>query len=286
LSRRDWSLVFFTILAQTSVGIVLSLVLLGVISGAALSYRTGLDPANPVLLALLLTAAATLASTLHLGNPKNAPRALANLKSSWLSREILAIGIYSACLLLAFFRDWGAGMDTHTLDLLAVSTLAGVALVWMMVRVYAIASIPAWNTWYTPLSFVSTVLCLGPLALLALQAGSLIYFPFLASDVLLYVVCAVLLAAIVSAYLHQSSLQQMDTGITKPVFGTGAYYQLYRLRMALLVVALMVTIALLTQAGMSPASTGAWLALLLVLVLIEEMIGRLLFYASYFRVGV
>lgn len=282
--RRDWSLVFFTILTQASVGIVLSLVLLGLISGAALSYRAGPDPANPVLLALLLAAVATLVSTLHLGNPKNAPRALANLKNSWLSREILSVGIYSACLLSAFFRDWHTGMDTHTLDLLVVSGLAGITLIWTMTRVYTVTTIPAWDSWFTPFSFVSTIFCLGPLTLLVLQVGGLIYFPFAASGVLLYIICAVLLAVLVSAWLQQSRLVKMDTGINSLEFGCGGFKRLYRLRLVLGVLALLMMIALLMQ--IVPGGTGAWLVFLLVLVLAGEIIGRLLFYASYFRVGV
>jgi anaerobic dimethyl sulfoxide reductase subunit C (anchor subunit) len=283
---RDWSLVFFTVLTQVSVGIILSLVLLGGISGAALSYRTGLVLSNPVLLALLLTGTATLVSLLHLGSPKNAPRALGNLKGSWLSREILAIGVYSACLLLAFVRDWGAGMDRHTLDLLAVSALAGIALTWMMIKVYTIATVPAWNTWYTPFSFVSTMLSLGPLALLTLQSGGLIYFPFGASDALLYLVLAVLLTGVFSTYLHFSRLRKMDTGIARTSFSKGAYFRLYQSRMGLLAVASLLVIALLMQIGIDASSTGTWLGVLLVLILAGEILGRLLFYASYFRVGV
>lgn len=281
-ARRDWSLVLFTTLAQASVGIILCLVLLGAMVGAALSYQTGFDLANPVLLAFLMIAIATAISTLHLGNPKNAPRALGNLKSSWLSREILALGLYSACLLLAFFRDWSAGMDTHTLDLLIASTLAGIALTWMMIRVYTAATIPAWNTWYTSFSFVSTALALGPLIVLVLQASGLTYFPFAAIDALLAIVCVVLAAAMLSAHRHHSRLLRMDTGIARMTFDFGAYQQLYHLRLALLATALLVTVLVMTAV----LGAGAWLGLLLALVLVEEIIGRLLFYASYFRTGV
>lgn len=286
VARRDWSLVFFTILTQASVGIMSCLVLLGGISGAALSYQTGLVLSNPVLLALLLTGTATLVSLLHLGSPKNAPRALGNLKSSWLSREILATGIYSVCLLLAFTRDWIAGMDTHTFDLLAVSTLAGMVLTWTMIRVYTHATIPAWNTWYTPFSFVLSVLGLGPLTLLALQSGGMVYFPFAASDLLLCIVLAVLLTVLFSAHLHFLRLQKMDTGTGRVTFSKGPYLRLYRLRLLLLLAALLVVTALLMQAGFSPARNGTWPSILLVVVLFEESIGRLLFYAAYFRTGV
>ncbi|MCW8926528.1 MAG: hypothetical protein OQJ84_09740, partial [Xanthomonadales bacterium] len=121
---------------------------------------------------------------------------------------------------------------------------------------------------------------------LALRAGGLIYFPFTASDVLLYIVCAVLPASAIFACMHQSRLVKLDTGIDGLVFGNGGFHRLYKIRLALLAMALLLTIALILQTGIAAVSTGAWLGVLLVLVLAEEVIGRLLFYAAYFRVGV
>ncbi len=64
----------------------------------SLVFETGLSLTNPVLLALIFIGSATLSSFLHLGNPANATGALNNLSGSWLSREILAIGIFTASL--------------------------------------------------------------------------------------------------------------------------------------------------------------------------------------------
>ena len=96
MRNQDWSLVLFTTLSQLSVGIILCFTLLGY-SGTDLGlvFAMGLSFKNPVFLALVFIGVATLISFLHLGKPSNAPRALNNLSGSWLSREILAIGVYS-----------------------------------------------------------------------------------------------------------------------------------------------------------------------------------------------
>ena len=49
---------------------------------------------------------------------------------------------------------------------MALSCLSGLALLWTMSRIYVMPTIPAWNSWHTPVSFVSTALGLGLLTLL------------------------------------------------------------------------------------------------------------------------
>ena len=105
--KRDWSLIFFTSLAQWSIGIVLWLSLLVFYNHDVNPvYETALIPGNPVMLALVFIGVATLSSFLHLGNPANAPKALSNLSSSWLSREILTIGLFTASLVLLLAIGW------------------------------------------------------------------------------------------------------------------------------------------------------------------------------------
>jgi anaerobic dimethyl sulfoxide reductase subunit C (anchor subunit) len=279
-------LVVFTILTQTSVGIVLSLALLNLLyPGTRLSLGNGLSFSNPILMALLLVGLATLGSMLHLGNPKNAPRAISNLAGSWLSREIMAIGVYALALAVTFALAWKSGPDTSHTVFLAVSAAAAVALLWAMARVYMIPTIPPWNSWYTPLGFTATALSLGPLILLAMREAGTIGVPVPAADFLLGLVSAMLLIELISTPVHQIRLHKMETGIDNPVFDSGVFFQLYVTRIVILLAAALVILffVVLPGAGNDP---GAWVYPLLALVLAEEIIGRLLFYASYLRVGV
>ena len=245
MRRGDGSLVFFTVLSQWSVGIVICLFLLAVHGGAAPAEMATPGPANPLWLALLLIVVATTASFLHLGNPLNAPKAVRNLATSWLSREILAIGLYSAGLAAALLYGWRTGAS-YPVYLLALCAVTGLLLIWTMSRVYRIPTIPAWNSGHTPLGFVLTALSLGSVTgmLFAGSGAGSRGFSLLAG--LLAVGLALELAA---AILLRRRLLEMNTGFNGPEFNGGAWRTLFVARMVLLVLALLAALLLLTSPG-------------------------------------
>ena len=288
MSNRDWSLVFFTTLAQWSVGTILWLSW-PVIHNHGLSsiFHTGLGLQNPVLLALILITSATFSSFLHLGNPVNAPRALNNLSGSWLSREILAIGVFSVSLVVTVTLGWKTGNPGLQKYLVVLSSVSGMALLWTMSRVYTVPTIPAWNSWNTPVSFVSTALGLGLLTLLLLHAEGSINIADHIVRIFLIVLITVLLIEIVSAVTHQFKLASMDQGIDKLVFHKGAFYRVFLLRMAILIFTCQLVVILVVKPDLLPGnSNSTWLSLLFILAIAQELMGRLLFYSSYFRIGV
>lgn len=140
------SLVAFTLLAQFAVG--------------ATWFTTMFSSANvpintralaPVLIVMLV---GLLASLLHLGQPRNAWRALANLRTSWLSREVLSAGVFTVAL-CAMLATGGRGVW--------LANGAGVALIISMARVYTLRTVPEWNARTTIASFFATTLLLGAL---------------------------------------------------------------------------------------------------------------------------
>ena len=285
---RDWSLVFFTTLAQWSVGIVLWLtwpVLYH--QGSSPIFETGLSLMNPVLLALIFIGSATLSSFLHLGNPANAPKAINNLSGSWLSREILAIGVFTASLVITLVVGWKTGNTGQLKYLLALSSLCGVALLWTMSRVYIMPTIPAWNTWFTPAGFVLTALGLGLLNLLILYSfGSIVIAGHIAR-VFWIAIISILLIEILAALAYQHSLTGMEQGMAKLEFGKGSFYRVYIIRLAILIFTFGLAVALAYQPGLLPGdSYSLWVILLSISSLLQELTGRLLFYSSYFRTGV
>jgi anaerobic dimethyl sulfoxide reductase subunit C (anchor subunit) len=163
---REWTLITFTILAQMSVGAFLVL-------GIAHYYATrkaGMEEADrlsdrtlPVIFAVL--GLGMLASLLHLGKPLNAPRAITNLGTSWLSREVL-FGVIFAVLGAVFaFLQWRKIGSFALRNVVAwVVAIVGVALVFSMSMVYMLPTQPAWNTLATPISFFTTTLLLGALS--------------------------------------------------------------------------------------------------------------------------
>lgn len=288
MSNRDWSLVFFTSLAQWSVGIILWLswpVIYNHDPGPV--FDTGLNTKNPVLLALLFIGSATLSSFLHLGNPANAPRALNNLASSWLSREILAIGFFTVSLFITFVLGWKTGNAHFLKFLMVLSSIGGLALLWTMSRIYIMPTIPPWNSWHTPLSFVSTALSLGVITLLFLHADESMSAPPHIVRVFYIALASILLIEIVSGLIHQFKLATMDQGMDKLVFDKGAFYRVFLFRMAILIFTCQLTVILMLKPGLLPGNSDIlWISLLFALVITQEFTGRLLFYSSYFRIGV
>jgi anaerobic dimethyl sulfoxide reductase subunit C (anchor subunit) len=147
-------LVAFTLLVQLA---------LGAVALAAMAPLRA-PGAEALSLRLLWVASAALlvasgASLLHLGVKAGALRSLRNLRTSWLSREVLFTGLFTALTLTsAIFATLGTAAGP---DLLWLVTLTGLAAVFTMSRLYQATVRPAWATGYTPISFFASALTLG-----------------------------------------------------------------------------------------------------------------------------
>lgn len=118
--RGEWALVLFTLLLPALVALFAA--------GLARPERA------PGPLALLLGGVvAFAASAIHLGRPLRAWRALAHLRSSWLSREIAAAALFLAAGAAHRLPGLGAGARGA---LAAVALLAGGALLFAIDAVY------------------------------------------------------------------------------------------------------------------------------------------------------
>ena len=163
---KERPLVAFTLLAQMAVGAFLTLAALDLWGGALAGEPASQVLTNAVLTAIVLVMAAALtASLLHLGSPAGAWRAITNIRTSWLSREIL-LAILFAASVAAFAALRASAHDPggpRTL-LAAAAALSGVALVYAMARVYRVRTLPTWDTPLTTISFFAAALLLGTLA--------------------------------------------------------------------------------------------------------------------------
>ena len=166
-ARREISLVAFTLLVQLAVGLFWAWLALNSAAPPAAGSGVLLLAAGPLLLA------GAASSLLHLGSPSQAWRALANLRTSWLSREILLIIAFGAgwTLVLALQR-YGEGLAGARAALAAAVGLLGFALVYAMARVYRLRTVPPWNTVRTFHSFLLTAIILGALAAALLRAAA------------------------------------------------------------------------------------------------------------------
>ena len=172
-----WPLVIMTVLTQMSVGAFTTIWLLQLLGA---SSRLGIA----ALASLLVGALALNASTLHLGRPIYAYRALKMWRRSWLSREVLLFtgfsvvaGLYAALLWfgggtpegLPYMSEGVSGRLTTAVGALTVAL--GIAGVTASACIYRVPSRPAWNTRYTLLQFNLTGALLGPLLAAAIGIG-------------------------------------------------------------------------------------------------------------------
>lgn len=174
----------------------------------------------------------------HLGAKHNAWRAPFHLKKSWLSREILFFGLFGAGWLMGFVLP----------EVKWITSLLGIGLIYSMAKVYHLRPMPAWNTWRTMAGFFITSALLGQSLMMNLLPGTG------------WGIIAALLA--LELALALSAKPKAEGASVNLRVGLG--------------------IAAMLGAGMlSLASNplGVWISpVLFLLILIEEVIGRVLFY--------
>ncbi|HSO27590.1 MAG TPA: DmsC/YnfH family molybdoenzyme membrane anchor subunit [Anaerolineales bacterium] len=166
MNLNEWALVLFTVTVQMAVGAFL---VLGFLHFYAMR-KAGLEEADRLSDRALyaigpVVVFGILASLLHLGNPFGAYRAILNVDSSWLSREIIFTILFAGLGALFAFMQWRKISTFSVRMIVALITAAvGVVLVYSMAQIYMLSIQPAWNVFTTPLFFFATSLLLGSLA--------------------------------------------------------------------------------------------------------------------------
>jgi Fe-S-cluster-containing dehydrogenase component/DMSO reductase anchor subunit len=106
----------------------------------------GRPSAGPAVVAALVAVVALVASTLHLGRPRFAFRAVLGWRHSWLSREVVAFGAFTPLAVLhavAAVGDRAAPLVTATA---AAATGVGIVGVACSVLLYAVTGRAWWRT--------------------------------------------------------------------------------------------------------------------------------------------
>jgi DMSO reductase anchor subunit len=158
-----WALVFMLVLTQLSVGAMAVLWLLDLFGH---SGRLWISAAA----SLALAGVSLGASTLHLGRPIYAWRAMRGLRRSWLSREVLSLSLFAGAASLFAGMLWTDAPGRSAVGLaMMVFGLTGVTC---SARIYVVPARPAWNSGYTIAEFVATAVLLGPLFVRAMGSGA------------------------------------------------------------------------------------------------------------------
>ncbi|MGB0900811.1 dimethyl sulfoxide reductase anchor subunit family protein [Halocynthiibacter sp.] len=154
------SVILFTALSGLGFGLLAFL-------GMGLPDVTGWVAFVFFFIAFALSVGGLLASTFHLGNPKNAMKAFSQWKTSWLSREgCLAV---ASLMLMGVYAIGVIFFDTKLAQIGWIGALLSISTVFTTSMIYAqLPTIPRWNHPLTSAYFLSLSIAGG--ALLAGQA--------------------------------------------------------------------------------------------------------------------
>ena len=252
-----WPLVFMLVVTQLCVGAFFTLWLLDF-------NRPGTEFKIAALASLALAGISLGASTMHLGRPIHAWKAMRGLRRSWLSREVLtlslfagAAGVFAGMLFFGLPGRNAAGFAT---------ALAGLAGITSSARIYIVRARPAWFSSYTVAEFFSTALLLGPAFVHMLD-------PRLPAVVLLVSVAGGAAQLIVQSgkflWLSQSEIFELRSS---SMVLAGRLRVLFVTRLAILVAAgIVIPMTAVSPLLMSGAFVAAFLG---------ELLGRYLFFVS------
>jgi anaerobic dimethyl sulfoxide reductase subunit C (anchor subunit) len=247
---------------------------------------------------------AMLASLLHLGNPINAPRAIVNFGTSWLSREILFGVLFAGAGGLFAVMQWRKISTFSVRNVIAwVAVLLGLAHVFSMSQIYRLDTQPVWDTVATPITFFTTTLMLG---LLAMGAAFVVNYAYvkkhtpdcaeLQCELLRATLRWISIAAIVSLGVefvvlpvYIAYLASSKTAVGAAIMLSGDYSLVLILRLVLAFFGAGILGIFLYQAATTPGkeqtlSNLAYGAFLLVFS--AEVLGRVLFYATHIQIRI
>lgn len=275
------SLIIFTVLLQTSAGLIL------VSQAAGPKYRDHLTLCLPA--ALILGAGGLLFASTHLASLLSAVFVLNNMANSALSLEILFCSLFIGAMLVTLWAQFKKLDITLTLGWICAVT--GLLAIWSVANVYMQQTIPTFNTYGTLLYFTGTGLVAGP------AVGTLVYTYSAGKkksdgpDTPGTTFMTVLLAGI-GLLLMALPLNMMARSVQDVYGQTGFDLMLTHAAAPVLLIAgpaatmIGVIFILLTWLNMVRAKAGMAQALAgTLLILAGAFASRFLFYESYMRLG-
>ncbi|MEZ9662984.1 dimethyl sulfoxide reductase anchor subunit family protein [Vibrio cyclitrophicus] len=277
---HEWSLIFFTVLAQTAVGGYLLIgaraLVLGHDEEKLNSYKV------PMFILWALMGLGFMFSTTHLGSPLRAFNAFNQLGSAWLSNEVFFGAAFFAVgglqWLLSVVKKGGVAIQKA---LMVGAMVLGVIFMYAMINVYMINTVPTWDNIYTPLSFIMTMVVGGLLlSQFVLVFANDSHFTVDHNITMLAVITVAISLLVTVGKLNLiGDIQTSAAKASELVDGLGSYVIL---QVALLMASLLIWILpMLNKAKVNPVN----LSLALVLFLASELIGRGLFYSLHMTSG-
>jgi anaerobic dimethyl sulfoxide reductase subunit C len=257
------SLVFFTVLCQTAVGALIFRALI-LFNGGQNLVTFNFGRISLFAIAILLFISLGIAF-FHLGKPAHALSALNNLGKSWLSRELLTFSLLSATILTYFILTTRGTSEKTEIIFSAFSILAGISLMYCMIRLYMIPS-TSWYNPFTPVSFTITTFVCGA-AMIAVIIGK-INNGF--SSMVLPLLTIFIIFSLINSILFPGSFFEQNLNF-------------FRVRTALSVLSLLI-LAMIFFSTQANKIFILWVILFMI-VLSSEIINRYIFFLSFEKSG-
>jgi formate dehydrogenase iron-sulfur subunit len=166
LEHPHWPLIIMLLFSQLSVGMFLTLAVMAMVSApsslsAALASTFGFVALN----------AGLGASVFHLGRPLGAWRFFLGLRTSWMSREILAFAIFALVAFVGNALCWIVPDSGYARVGLAGAALVGLVAVFTSVMIYADTRRAWWALASTAARFYGATIVLGVTAVAAVLSS-------------------------------------------------------------------------------------------------------------------
>ena len=142
-AHPEWPLIFMTLLTQISFGAFVAIFLGEFLS--TIGFNLPKPNSIMVFIAFLIGAIGLPLSALHLGRPLKAMWAMRNYKTSWLSREAIALGAFVGIVGVTYLAYLFNLNSFIKLLLEIVGVVVGAYGIYAQSMIYRIKARPAWN---------------------------------------------------------------------------------------------------------------------------------------------
>jgi len=305
MNVREWALPVYTIMIQIATGILIMLWIIRSLNSSKFA-RDDMDQmvGNPITIVLLTIIIAIIGAHFHLSKPHLSILAVSNFRSSWLSREIVFTILFSIAVgslwTLRRIKSKHQSLETF---IGWFSIVTGSACIYCMARIYLLPTQVAWNSPLTIAYYVVTTLLLGAMAMAALLIMDLKLAEVRKLDIpktrgtiiqksLIWLAIIAVAMAIMEIILNFYQISYLRSGDETAKLSLSLLIGLYRpllvMRFGMMSVGVgwcffSATQLIRKKKNILDLMTPVYCSCLL--VMIAEILGRFIFYATHVRIG-
>jgi len=306
MNLREWALPVYTILMELATGALLMLWTIRALSRSKLR-REEMDRIirNPLLVILFTVVVAMIGAHFHLSRPYLSILAALNFRSSWLSREIVFTVLFFLSTGYLWYLQWFVTGRPVLKDAFGwIALMFGFAATYCMSWIYLLPTQTAWNTPFTILSFYVSTLLLGVMTMACLLIMDMKFAEVrepatvqarnaIVHSALVWFVGLAIVSVIAATTINLYQIQYLRSGDETAQMSLQLLLELYRalfgIRFVLMLAGigtLAISAYLIVRRNKPATEMMIPVYVSCLLVLIGEIIGRFLLYATHVRVGI